>query len=309
MGPIHPILWSTHWVSQWLATEAGRRLGADQTVGVEMVAAGMSSTAWRIRLPQGPWIVRTPNAPSGRRPSARSDVLLGALLPAELPVARWELVEIEGIECSAGPVVPGDRIDAGPWGAGLAGSIAEVLGATHGLARDASGWGPIQNRDDKIVGISTSLVDGVADRWFLAAMWPFDGSSLGSHPLLDVAAELVERLGALEATLVHAAAGPRCLVHSDLHAQHLLVASGILTGVLDFGDAFVGSAAWDIALLRHYYGAANADRVARRLDDGAEVIEASVVLHVAVCAYKLAKQPDRSGVAERLQAALTDLDA
>lgn len=81
--------------------------------------------------------------------------------------------------------------------------------------------------------------------------------------------------------------------------------SGIgLTGLLDFGDAFIGSAAWDVALLRHYFGADAADAVATVLDDTGRLASDGALLAIAVAAYKLAKQPDRPGALDALARAM-----
>jgi hypothetical protein len=268
----------------------------------------MSSTAWRVLVDDAPWIIRTPIAASGRRPSARSEVAVGRLLPASLRVPRWRLVVVEETDCTASPELPGRPVDPEwTWSAGFASAVGDVLSSTHGLGSGATGWGPLVDRDDRLVGAAASNVAGVVDRWFLARMWPFDGASLEAHPVATVAPGLVDCLASLEGAVLDAASGDRSLVHSDLHAQHLLVRGGELAGVLDFGDAFIGSAAWDIALLRHYYGVVNAHAVALALDEGETLLAASRYLLVAVCAYKLAKEPARPGIVDRLERALDGL--
>lgn len=63
------------------------------------------------------------------------------------------------------------------------------------------------------------------------------------------------------------------MLHSDLRRDHLLRDSGGgLAALLDFGDAFVGSLAWDFALLHWYYGKANTGLVTASYPEG-EVLD------------------------------------
>ena len=102
-----------------------------------------------------------------------------------------------------------------------------------------------------------------------------------------------------------AEAGSAGIVHSDLHNKHLLVdKDGSLTGVLDFGDAFIGSIAWDFALLNWYYGTPNAAVVARHHPAGLEALDRGVTLSVVVGLYKLAKNPEDHDVIPRLRRCL-----
>lgn len=96
------------------------------------------------------------------------------------------------------------------------------------------------------------------------------------------------------------------LVHSDLHREHLLAgASGNLTGVLDFGDAFVGSIAWDFALLHWYYGARASEAVAERHPNGSTLTQSGRILAIAVGVYKLAKSQTDPTVPRRLRRVLS----
>ena len=113
------------------------------------------------------------------------------------------------------------------------------------------------------------------------------------------------RRRSVQALLLAASEGPTGVVHSDLHREHLLVgAAGDLTGVLDFGDAFVGVAAWDFALLHWYYGPQTSRAVARHHPDGTQLHEQGRLLALALGLYKLAKSPTDSRVPPRLRRAL-----
>lgn len=118
----------------------------------------------------------------------------------------------------------------------------------------------------------------------------------------------------MERRILDAAGEPHGLVHSDLHRAHLLrsgddLSGGELAGVLDFGDAFVGSTAWDFALLHWYHGATNTRQVAHLYGDGDgdedDLFERGRNLAVAVGCYKMAKRPDDTGAVARLEALLS----
>lgn len=129
----------------------------------------------------------------------------------------------------------------------------------------ADRWGPLADRSDRLSGMSQDEATGVVDRWFLAPITGFE-SELGRD---------------------------RSVVHSDLHAQHILIDDdGRLTGLLDFGDAFIGSAAWDIALLQHYFGREVAEAIAARLNNGAALVDSAQTLSTAVARYKASKRAE-----------------
>ncbi len=133
-------------------------------------------------------------------------------------------------------------------------------------------------------------------------MWPFDGDSLDGHPIIDQAPEIGNAAISLADRIQAAETGATGVIHSDLHQEHLLVdEDGTLSGVLDFGDAFVGSVAWDFALLNWYYGKANAALVAHHYPDGPDALDRGIMLSIAVGLYKTAKNPSDLTVISRLQ--------
>lgn len=268
---------------------------------VTQLARGMSSTAWRADCGGDQWVVRVPIADSGRRLSYRAEASVGAALAeAGHPVVCWETVEVDGVPVSVGPFRSGHPIDPdGRWSDSLAAEVAATLAALHGLP--CRGWGPLRDIDDQLIGISSDATTAVVDRWFHAAIWPLDGSNLAEHPLAYVAPELAAEVAGRSEAILAAARGRRGLVHSDLHAEHLLVdADDRLAAVLDFGDAFIGSRAWDFALLIHYYGDGNAREVARHYGADDDMMADAHDLAVAVAVYKIAKNPGRQVDVERL---------
>ncbi|MCP3860995.1 MAG: aminoglycoside phosphotransferase family protein, partial [Phycisphaeraceae bacterium] len=239
----------------WQTTIAGSRarLALDADADAELFAAGRSSQAWRGTRSAGEWVVRVPIPNSGRLISYRSEALLtGLLADAGQPVCTWHLVPVDDVECSLGPFLDGIPIDHDwAWPKPFASSVASILRELHQLP--ATGWGPLENRADRLHGTSPSATQGVVERWFHAPVWPFDDSNLDSHPLATLDPGLVPVLAALKDEIVDAATEPFGVVHSDLHRQHLLRNGDELAGILDFGDAFIGATAWDFALIHWYY--------------------------------------------------------
>jgi hypothetical protein len=208
--------------------------------------------------------------------------------------------------CSIGPRLPGRPISYGDsWTDPFPAELASLLHDLHHLP--ARGFGPLEDADDEPRGRSSTAVAGIVDRWCRASIWPFDQTPFDAHPLTSIAPELAERIAPLEANIFAAAASPYGVVHSDLHRQHLLIEDGQLSGVLDFGDAFVGSTAWDFALLHWYYGQDNTKKVAKAYPSGIDLFERGRLLALAVGCYKLATNPDDPTVLARLQTVLDRL--
>ena len=76
---------------------------------------------------------------------------------------------------------------------------------------------------------------GIFVEWFLGAL-------LG-EPLPEAAAD------AFEALIDNAVSQPRCLIHRDYHCRNLLVRQNGGLGIVDFQDALIGPATYDLACL------------------------------------------------------------
>ncbi len=272
---------------------------------VRQISSGRSSDAWLVRVSTEHWIARVAIKNSGRRITYLAESLIGCYLESlGHGVAVWTIVEVNGVSCSVARQLPGvpvayDRNWSEEFGRALAGVLRDL----HTMP--ATGFGPLANDETEACGVSADRNDAIVDRWFHAPVWPFDGSSLADHPILDLAPKLGGLVAGLALQIEAAASGPTGVVHSDLHREHLLVNDdGSLAGVLDFGDAFVGATAWDFALLNWYYGKPNAELVAAHYPSGNEELDRGVVLSVAVGLYKAAKNPADQAVLPRLQRCL-----
>jgi len=269
---------------------------------VRALSSGRSSGAWLANVATEKWIARIPIEDSGRQITYRAESLIGDYLGSRgHRVARWTVVEIDGVSCSVARHLAGvPAAYGGNWSDEFGIALARILRELH--AMPAQGFGPLANDDTNVLGISSDPMRGIVDRWRQAQIWPFDGSSLAGHPVVDQAPEIGRSVAGLSDEIEAAASGLSGVVHSDLHREHLLVGDdGSLDGVLDFGDAFIGAVAWDFALLSWYYGSQGSELVAVNYPNGNEELRRGVLLSVAVGLYKLAKNPADSAVLPRLR--------
>lgn len=270
-------------VTELIASEALRRIGPHG--GVRSLASGMSSQAWVGSVGTDRWVVRVPVG-DGRRPTPdyrTESVLLRAAAERGVPVATSTVVDVGGVACSVARERPGRPVGVADWDEVLVEDVAVALRALHTL--------------DPALAVEQDIVT----RFHLATIWPFDDTRLDDHPVAARWPSLVPSLLAHRDGILEAGSGPATVVHSDLHPDHLLIEDGRLTGLLDLGDTFPGPAEWDVACLR-YYHADIADRIAAA--GGCWDLERARRLTIAFGLYKLAKQPDRAVVVERVETIL-----
>ena len=285
-----------------MATECVERVAGHQVDAVWALSTGRSSLAWVAQVGEERWVARVPVKDSGRRITYQAEVAIGRYLNSlGHPVADWTIVNNDGTMCSVAREVPGVPADYNrAWSDDFGRQLAGVLADLH--AMPAEGFGPLADDQQSIRGLSDDRVHGIVDRWCHARVWPFDDSSLDDHPIVELAPEIANAVSTLAGDIEAADTGSTGVVHSDLHREHLLIGrDGSLTGVLDFGDAFIGSIAWDFALLNWYYGKANAAVVARHHPAGSDALDQGVTLSVAVGLYKVAKNPNDPAMIPRLR--------
>lgn len=252
---------------------------------VELLASGMSSVAWTSAVDDRRWVVRTPTT-DGRRadPDYVAEATLNrALRDFGVPAPESEALLIDGIGCSIAPLIVGTPIQPDQWSDGFVDGVAAALAGTHSVPLDG-----------------LSLLSA-RRRFHLAPIWPLDDPSLADHPIVSALPDLAGWAASQRNAILHEASQPSCVVHSDLHWDHLIRSpDGRLAGLLDFGDAFAGPPAWDFACLRYYHGEDVGRRVAETYPNGQEVLGRSYTLGIAFGLYKLAKTPARVDVIERV---------
>ena len=217
--------------------------------------AFLTAEGWVFRFPRGA------DYADLLETEQRVHALVAAVLPLGVAVPHVELI---GRPTAAFPFrfaghrflpgVPADAI-ASSLASVTARTLGEALGAVHAgpeAAARAAGVGIVERED---AGRKHWLEQGVTAAAALRGM----------DAVVDRALDWLDQ----QSLLPSGPPGPRCLIHSDLAPEHLLVdpANGVLIGILDWTDAVVddparefgaiaASCGWTFAeeVLRHYPG-------------------------------------------------------
>jgi Ser/Thr protein kinase RdoA (MazF antagonist) len=235
---------------------------------------GFASEAWLVRTVAATYVLRVERADAGYPSTYRAEhgVMTaladrGAAVPR--PVAgSWSLRDWDGPAFSLTTQVAGGETSNDV----LAGAIDQVAAFVRELqAIPVTGFGPLVDRDDHPVGVEGDLRGGLLAR-FEDGLWPIGPRPLRVQPALAghpaLAASIDRHAGAVRAAM---AEGPFVLVHSDLHGENILSEAGRLA-FIDFGETFVGTAAWEVATFAYFTSWALADAlVAELARDGLDV--------------------------------------
>ncbi|MEM7091937.1 MAG: phosphotransferase [Actinomycetota bacterium] len=250
---------------------------------VELLAEGMSSSAWTGVVDGKRWVVRVPKM-DGTRPTPRYDLelrLLAELDRRGVPVMAGRLVVVDGVRCAVAEHCPHRGVRE--WNEHFVADVASAFTTLHSL--------------DPLFAVEGDIVA----RLHLARSWPFDGSELREHPVTRWGADLTRRIERRRDEIVWAAGQAVTVAHTDLHVDHLRQdEAGRLAAVLDFGDAFAGSAGWDFASMRYAFGPEVSGRVLSAYQGDERVGELADVLAIPWALYKLDKTPERPIVQERV---------
>lgn len=229
--------------------------------GARPIGDGGSTIAWRVESDGNAVIVLVQNPGDVPPPRYAAQLaLLDRLHPLDQRVPRpfgtshdedlagivstdlqWAVVgEIAG--------EPGEAEDLTPAGAR---DLGELLAKLHSI--ECAGYGWPEDRRDALRGEASDMAAGLLQRW--PAPWPFDGSAVISHPVTRQAPHLLEDLAKLREPLLGFTGVDLAVpLHCDLNAGNLLLLDGRLSGVIDFGDLFIGPPALDIASFAYFHG-------------------------------------------------------
>lgn len=174
----------------------------------------------------------------------------------------------------------------------VARELGQMLCVLHSIP--VSGFGRLAERKDVLCGLQSDEPSGLLARWCWAKLWPLDSSALIHHPIAMLAPRLLDQLGQIEADLIDACQGQSvCLVHTDLHGEHIFTMEERLTGLIDFGAAFVGGLAWDFASLAFYHGWTVVHEAlgeySSSINQRADYLEQTEMLVLVLSLYKLDK--------------------
>ncbi len=238
------------------------------------LGGGLASEAWRVDRSGGWFALRI----ARERPGAGSTyemehALMGRLASAGACVPRpvqgsWQIEDWPGPPFSlttgldGAPLSVADHSRAAP-------ALAAFLRLFH--TQDIGGFGALGVRDGRLHGLQSSMAAGLLD-WARRPLWPLGEARLATHSALADRHSLRAQLEAHAPTVRLALSrGPGVPLHSDLHEENILDADGTL-GIIDFGEALIGPAAWEFASLGYFMDWPFADAtLAAYASNGAEL--------------------------------------
>ncbi|MEO1288164.1 MAG: aminoglycoside phosphotransferase family protein, partial [Chloroflexota bacterium] len=229
---------------------------------VKKLGSGATSTAWRINCGSDQFVFRTTNHATNRQITYRSEFLiLKSLYAKGLPVPEpicnsFEQVGEFDENVSAWAItrlVVGDPILKNPLTAKVANQLGEFLQILHELP--CSNFGRLDEQSSNLKGQQTTQISGISARWCWAVLWSYDNSVLSEHPIASMAPNLLNSLMRVETELWRITTQDAVVInHSDLYGEHIFTLHDNLSGIIDFGAAFIGIQGWDFAVLAYYHG-------------------------------------------------------
>ena len=222
---------------------------------VEFLYDGASSRAWKVTSAQRCFVVRM-MLPSVDRPTTyQSELALFRLLermdvPVPTTIACYKDMTIPGVDnpWAITELVEGNAIGSGPLTSEVASQLGEALAKVHSLP--VSGFGRLAEQQTGINGQQNSPGDGILARYCYGAIWPFDDSSLTDNAAKHHLATLDSRIRQHEKSIRQIVEDRDvALVHSDIHGKHIFVKNNRLSGIIDFGAAFIGVPDWEFGRL------------------------------------------------------------
>jgi Ser/Thr protein kinase RdoA (MazF antagonist) len=268
------------------------------------LASGATVSVWRVATTRGVFALRVTRADTREGVRMIADATLrsrlhglGARVARSLEVGEWQ-----GLEFALDEFVLGEHPEN--LEREVCVQLGETLAKLHALP--CSGFGLLENRGDVLRGVERDPRAGVLSR----LERPFPLVPLEENAVVRSTPEFLAQLRALESELLEVVhAMPFTVNHSDLHGGQLLVYDAKLTALLDFGDACVGSSAWDIASFAFFHGW---DNTAWLLEGyGADRLAAAQRFCIVLCLHQLNRavtQPKRKPRAlERLRDTLKRL--
>ena len=237
---------------------AARRILASLGLSVTELATigeGLASDAWSVLDGDRRLVLRVSNDVEMAATYPMEHALMAGLVAAGArvpsPVAGDRDVQgWDGPAFSVTTWVPGSPLRAGLRVA-AAPQIAAFVRVLQAIP--VEGFGALTVVDGRLRAARDDREAGIL-AWATRPFWPLGSVGLEAHPPLASRPDLPRRIEP-HAPVVRAAllGGPAVILHSDLHEENLLEADG-LVHVIDFGEALVGPAAWEIASIAYFLG-------------------------------------------------------
>lgn len=206
---------------------------------IELLGEGWDHTVWAV---EGRWAFRFPRRAIVLPGLERSTVMLARIaphLPAQVPVPEflgrpeddypWPFVGgalIDGGEVADTDLGERQRRD-------MAAPVAAFLRALHAIdPAVASGVLEVDPMGRTDMAVRVPIARDHVQQVEAAGIWT-------APPAVEALFDVAVRLGPSETPVI---------VHGDLHARHLLVSGGDLTGVIDWDDVCLADPASDLSL-------------------------------------------------------------
>jgi len=202
------------------------------------IGEGFASDAWLVDAGEVRSVLRIHRPDAGYPDSyelehARMAALVGLGASVPTPLAGgWESPGYRGPAFSLTSHLAGEPASNGIL-AGVVGQVATFIRQLQSLP-------------------ATGDVAAALDERFGPGVWPVGGRPLEAQPALAgrpaLRAALARHAVAVRAAMVRR---PLVLVHSDLHEENMLF-DGHRLAFIDFGETFVGAAAWEFASIAYF---------------------------------------------------------
>ena len=229
---------------------------------VKKLGSGATSTAWWITCGSDHFVFRATHHTTNRPITYQSEFLiLHSLYEQGLPVPEplynsFDQASDFGESVSAWAItrsIVGNPILKNRLTANVASQIGAFLQVLHQLP--CSDFGRLNEQSKRLQGQQVTHVSGIRARWCWAKLWPYDHSLLSDHPITILAPNLLNALMRIETELWRITTQEEVVLnHSDLYGEHIFTSHENLSGVIDFGAAFIATRGWDFAVLAHYHG-------------------------------------------------------
>lgn len=280
---------------------------------IKPLGMGATSTAWAFSCGSNQYVLRAVYHTTNRPITYRSEFLiLQTLREQRCPVPEplytsfdQDISLDERVSAWAiSRTVAGTAILKSQLTPAVAAQLGAFLSVLHGLPH--ADFGRPDENSTTLKGQQTTHVEGIRARWCWAQMWPFDNTLLSDHPITSRMPGLVNSLRGIETKLWEIITEPRtALIHSDLYGEHIFTDEDQLTGVIDFGAAFIATSGWDFAVLAYYHGWEALENILQGYTQSEiereHLRSQSHYLAVAVGLYKLEKAVRTGGTVTKQQ--------
>jgi len=242
-------------LSNKVALKVANSISGEVFSTVEFLYDGASSRAWKVTSPKKCFIVRI-MLPGVNRPTTyQSELELFKYLermdvPVPTAIASYKERSIEGVDApwAVTELVEGDAIGSGSITSEIAAELGEALAKVHLLP--VTNFGRLEERRTEFRGKQLSPVEGILARYCYGALWPFDSSALTDNAAYYRISTFRNRIVKHEKSIKLVATDRDvALIHSDLHGKHIFVKNNSLSGIIDFGAAFIGVPDWEFGRL------------------------------------------------------------